>query len=299
MNWPRRFAARYALLARHARDGGEIAAGPALHQSCRQAVAARVNHAAPRHPGGAQVDQTMHHVRVRSRAGSSDDKQADWLTSSQCNRDTKPASSAAADFADPPIRQFVRLFIQREGATSRPDSRAARPRIRCEIMTSAIASFMNSFIFSGLRPVSFRNVSDSSPALRLHAYGARTRRSTGLIRDATGTWGHHHHAVGRTPLPIECDKEMVCAAPSFRPRSAIIPGSCRRASGVQRAERLIHKQQRRIEQQGTAERGALLHATREFVWPLVREILQAGEPQQFERAFAILPRIEAGQLRRQ
>ena len=41
--------------------------------------------------------------------------------------------------------------------------------------------------------------------------------------------------------------------------------------GVERAERLVHQQQRRVEQQGAAQRGALLHAARQLARQLVAE----------------------------
>ena len=55
---------------------------------------------------------------------------------------------------------------------------------------------------------------------------------------------------------------------------------------IERPERLIEQQQLRIGQQRAAERGALLHAAREHMRPVARKILQAGQFQKPQRAFA-------------
>ena len=39
--------------------------------------------------------------------------------------------------------------------------------------------------------------------------------------------------------------------------------------GVERAERLVHQEQWRVEQQGAAQGGALLHATRQFARQMI------------------------------
>ena len=68
--------------------------------------------------------------------------------------------------------------------------------------------------------------------------------------------------------------------------------------GVERAERLVHQQQRRVEQQRAAERGALLHAARQLARQLVAEAFQPRHVQQLlgarRRAPASLPASSAG-----
>src|SRR2546427_7836781 len=47
---------------------------------------------------------------------------------------------------------------------------------------------------------------------------------------------------------------------------------------------LVHQEQRRIEEQRPAERGALLHAARQLAREPVGEVAEADEPQELERA---------------
>ena len=65
---------------------------------------------------------------------------------------------------------------------------------------------------------------------------------------------------------------------------------------VERPEGLVHQEQWRIEQQGPAERGSLLHASRQLAGPLVGEVVEADEPQQHLGAGPVAGRVEARQL---
>jgi hypothetical protein len=67
--------------------------------------------------------------------------------------------------------------------------------------------------------------------------------------------------------------------------------------GVQRAERLVHQEQRRIEQQRAAEGRALLHAAGELARALGGEVFEPDEAQQLRRALVIAPRVAPRQLR--
>jgi hypothetical protein len=69
--------------------------------------------------------------------------------------------------------------------------------------------------------------------------------------------------------------------------------------GVERAERLVHQQQRRVVDERAGQRHALAHAARQLVGVLVLEALEAGQLEQAEGAPARRLPVEAQHLYRQ
>ena len=65
---------------------------------------------------------------------------------------------------------------------------------------------------------------------------------------------------------------------------------------VERAERLVHQQQRRVVDQRARDRHALAHAARQLVRIAVGEIREADLREQPQRALAVGARVEAAQL---
>ena len=69
--------------------------------------------------------------------------------------------------------------------------------------------------------------------------------------------------------------------------------------GIEGAERLVHQQQGRVEQQGAAQRGALLHAARQLARQLVAEPAQPRHVEELLGAAAQGAGVLAGELGRQ
>ena len=65
---------------------------------------------------------------------------------------------------------------------------------------------------------------------------------------------------------------------------------------VERAKRLVHEEQRRIEQQRAAQGGALLHAAGQLARELLAEVSEPYEPQQRIGAGPVLGALQARQL---
>src|SRR5579863_4777150 len=74
---------------------------------------------------------------------------------------------------------------------------------------------------------------------------------------------------------------------------------CSRVIASSAAERLVHQQQTRVLDQRADDRGALLHATREFKRIAPSEILQADQRQQIGRLLAVVRNRQPAEFNRQ
>ena len=68
---------------------------------------------------------------------------------------------------------------------------------------------------------------------------------------------------------------------------------------VERAERLVHQEQGRVQQQRAADRRPLLHAAGQLARQPIGEAVEADQAEQVLRTLAITPTLESGQLGRQ
>ncbi len=84
----------------------------------------------------------------------------------------------------------------------------------------------------------------------------------------------------------------------FQPQAFEIDTHLLAGEGVERAERLVHQQQARLQQQRAGDRRALAHAARQFVRIARGEVLQPHRLQQLHRLGAERGLVGAGHFRR-
>ena len=126
---------------------------------------------------------------------------------------------------------------------------------------------------------------------------ARARQSDlEHLLDAAGARRHHDHAVGEQHRLVDRVGDEQHGLAGLHPQVFQIDAHLLARQRIERAERLVHQQQRRIVDQRAHDRGALAHAAGEFARAAVVEFGEADLGEQLVRARDVSLRVEPAQL---
>ncbi len=114
--------------------------------------------------------------------------------------------------------------------------------------------------------------------------------------DAARARAHDHYAVGEQHGLVDAVGDEHDGLLRGHPQSLEVDAHLLAREGVERAERLVHQQQRRIVDQRAHDSRALAHAAGELARVAVREVREAHLREEPHRALAVGLRVHAAQL---
>src|SRR6185437_3574562 len=109
------------------------------------------------------------------------------------------------------------------------------------------------------------------------------------LGDAAGVARHHHDAIGQVDGLVDAVGDEHHGLAGLVPKSFQLGVEIVTSHGVERAERFVHQQQFRVDDQGAADGHALAHATRQLPWITVCVAVEAVVLQELERPFLVVP----------
>jgi len=126
---------------------------------------------------------------------------------------------------------------------------------------------------------------------------ARSReRDVVDLLDLSRTWRHHDDAVGEQHRFVDRMRNEQNGLSRLHPEIFQIDAHLLARERIERAERLVHQEQRRVVDQRAHDRGALPHAAGEFARPPVMKLGEADFRQKFVCTRNVGLGIEAAQL---
>ena len=114
--------------------------------------------------------------------------------------------------------------------------------------------------------------------------------------DPPGPRRHHQHPVGQQHRLVDAVGDEQHRLARRQPQLLEVDPQLLAGQRVERAERLVHQQERRVVDQRAHDRGALLHAARELVRVAVLELGEADRREQLAGAGQMVGRGQAAQL---
>ena len=117
----------------------------------------------------------------------------------------------------------------------------------------------------------FCAASMNSGWLRAASPRGRGERNVVDLLDAAGARRHHDDAVGEQHRLVDRVRDEQHGLAGLHPQLFEIDAHLLARERIERAERLVHQQQRRIVDQRAHDRGALAHAAGELARPAVVE----------------------------